>query len=90
MHDLGKVLIVFIVVGLPTMLIFGRGFLKRLLDLREKRLEIEARLAAEKSAQYAVHNERLEQRVRVLERIVTDKGIVVAEEIERLRDEPLN
>jgi len=42
---------------------------------------------AEKSAQYAAHTERLEQRVRVLERIVTDKGIVVADEIERLRDE---
>ncbi len=33
---------------------------------------------------------RLEQRVRVLERIVTDKGIEVADEIERLRDQPLN
>ena len=30
---------------------------------------------AEKAAQYAAHTERLEQRVRVLERIVTDKGI---------------
>ena len=45
---------------------------------------------AEKAAQYAAHTERLEQRVRVLERIVTDKGIVVADEIERLRDERPN
>jgi hypothetical protein len=43
---------------------------------------------AEKAAQYAAHTERLEQRVRVLERIVTDKGIVVADEIEQLRDRP--
>jgi hypothetical protein len=45
---------------------------------------------AEKAAQYAAHTERLEQRVRVLERIVTDKGIVVADEIERLRDDRVN
>jgi hypothetical protein len=46
--------------------------------------------AAEKAAQYAAHTERLEQRVRVLERIVTDRGIDVAAEIEQLRDRPLN
>jgi len=44
--------------------------------------------AAEKAAQYAAHTERLEQRVRVLERIVTDRGIDVAAEIEQLRDHP--
>ena len=47
--------------------------------------------AAEKAAQYAAHTERLEQRVRVLERIVTDRGVDLTHEIERLRDErPLN
>ncbi len=91
MDDLRTVLIVFITVGLPILLIFGHPFLKRLLDHREKRMEIEARLTAEKAAQYAAQTERLEQRVRVLERIVTDKGIDVADEIEKLRDErPLN
>ncbi|HZF95165.1 MAG TPA: hypothetical protein VEZ20_09875 [Allosphingosinicella sp.] len=72
------------------MLIFGQPFLKRLLDHRERRMEIEARMTAEKAAQYAAHTERLEQRVRVLERIVTDKGLEVSDEIERLRDRPLN
>jgi hypothetical protein len=90
MTDAAKVLVAFMVVGLPVLLIFGLPILRRLLDHREKRMEIEARMTAEKAAQYAAHTERLEQRVRVLERIVTDKGIVVAEEIERLRDEPLN
>jgi hypothetical protein len=85
--DLIKVLIVFIVIGLPVTLIFGQPFLKRLLEHREKRMEIEARMTAEKAAQYAAHTERLEQRVRVLERIVTDKGIDVSEEIEKLRDQ---
>ena len=47
-------------------------------------------MSAEKAAQYAAHTERLEQRMRVLERIVTDKGIDVADEIERLRDDRPN
>jgi hypothetical protein len=90
MSGIENVLIAFMVIGLPILLIFGLPILRRLLDHREKRMEIEARMTAEKAAQYAAHTERLEQRVRVLERIVTDKGIVVSEEIERLRDEPLN
>ena len=92
LFDLIKVvLILLIVVGLPVMFIFGQPFLKRMLEHREKRMEIEARLTAEKAAQYAAHTERLEQRVRVLERIVTEKGIDVADEIEKLRDQrPLN
>ena len=88
MQDLTKLLVVLIVIGLPVTLIFGQPLIKRLLEHREKRMEIEARLTAEKAAQYAAHTERLEQRVRVLERIVTDKGISVSDEIERLRDEP--
>jgi hypothetical protein len=47
-------------------------------------------VTAEKAAQYAAHTERLEQRVRVLERIVTDKGIDLADEIDRLRDDRVN
>jgi hypothetical protein len=47
-------------------------------------------VTAEKAAQYAAHTERLEQRVRVLERIVTDKGVDLAEEIDRLRDDRVN
>jgi hypothetical protein len=90
MQDMWKVLVAFIVVGLPVLLIFGQPLIRRWFDHREKRMEMEARLTAEKAAQYAAHNERLEQRVRVLERIVTDKGIVVSDEIEKLRDEPLN
>lgn len=94
LEDLIKLGVIFIVAGLPMLLIFGRGSFKRWLEHREKRMEIEARLTAEKAAQYAAHTERLEQRVRVLERIVTDKGIDVSDEIERLRDQrrdpPLN
>jgi hypothetical protein len=90
MADLTKVLVVFIVVGLPVILLFGQPLIRRMFEHRERRMEIEARLAAEKAAQYAAQNERLEQRVRVLERIVTDKGLELSDEIERLRDKPLN
>ena len=91
LSDLIKVFVVFIVVGLPVIFIFGRSTIQRLLDHRERRMEIEARLTAEKAAQYAAHTERLEQRVRVLERIVTDKGMDVAGQIEDLRrGDPLN
>jgi intergrase/recombinase len=74
---------------IPLAAIFA-GVMKRWLDLKERQIEAVGRDAAEKGAQYAAHTDRLEQRVRVLERIVTDRGIVVAEEIERLRDAPLN
>ncbi|MBA2919857.1 hypothetical protein GON01_09125 [Sphingomonas sp. MAH-20] len=66
------------------------GMFARLMRLREKQLEIQAGQTAEKAAQYAAHTERLEQRVRVLERIITDRGVDVAGEIDRLRDQPLN
>jgi hypothetical protein len=85
-----KPLVAFIVVGIPMILIFGQGLIKRWFDHREKRMELEARITAEKAAQYAAQTERLEQRVRVLERIVTDKGIDLADEIERLRDDRVN
>jgi hypothetical protein len=64
--------------------------LRQWLQLKERELEITSRQTAEKAAQYAAHTERLEQRVRVLERIATDKGVVIADEIEQLRDKPLN
>ena len=53
---------------------------------RQKIAELEVQAAAEKAAQYATQNTELEERVRVLERIVTDKGYNVASQIEALRD----
>jgi predicted ArsR family transcriptional regulator len=53
---------------------------------QQKLAEITANAAAEKAAQYATNNADLEERVRVLERIVTDKGYDVASQIEALRD----
>ncbi len=75
-----------IVVGLPVVLGIGGDMFKRWLKHKEKMAEALNHETAEKAAQYAAHTERLEQRVRVLERIVTDKGLEVSDEIERLRD----
>ena len=86
----GWVLFFVVVVGIPVIGGVAADMFKRWLKHREKMACVLADRTAEKAAQYAAHTERLEQRVRVLERIVTDKGIVVAEEIERLRDERPN
>jgi hypothetical protein len=61
---------------------------KAWMRMKEKQLENQTSMTAEKAAQYAAHTERLEQRVRVLERIITDKGVDLADEIEALRDQP--
>lgn len=45
-----------------------------------------ARATAEKAAQYSSQMQRLEDRVQVLERIITDRGYDVATQIEALRD----
>lgn len=58
------------------------------MKLKERQLESQSQLTAERTAQYAAHTERLEARVRVLERIATDKGVDLSEEIEALRDTP--
>ncbi len=68
--------------------VIGGTIIRPLLAHRMRRMEIEADKVAEKAAQYAAQTERLEQRMRVLERIVTDRGIDVADEIEKLRDQP--
>ncbi len=71
--------------GLPVLLIFGRPYFRQWMAIKEKQLDVEARLAAEKAAQYATGNAELEARVRVLEQIVTDGGIETANQIEALR-----
>ncbi len=78
-----NVFIALIVIGLPVMLLMIIA--NRYFKLREKKLEVEAGMAAEKAAQYASRSHELEQRVRVLEQIVTDGGVETAAQIEALR-----
>jgi hypothetical protein len=66
--------------------IFGGVYVKPWLAYRQRKLEIDAQMLAEKTAQYAANNGAFEQRLRVLERIITDSGFQTATEIEDLRD----
>ena len=54
--------------------------------IAEMQIRATASDTAEKAAQYAAKTQDLENRVRVLERIVTDGGYDVAAQIEALRD----
>lgn len=53
---------------------------------QRKMAELQIKATAEKAAQYASHSRELEERVRVLERIITDGGYDTALQIEALRD----
>ncbi|MEM8825604.1 MAG: hypothetical protein AAF205_09400 [Pseudomonadota bacterium] len=75
-----------IVVGIPVIAGVMGDLGKRWMKLKERQLEQAASEAADKAATQAAHVERLEQRMRVLERIATDKGVALAAEIEDLRD----
>jgi len=82
--------LVSIVGGLIAVTILMGTIFKRIMSYKEKQLALTADSTAEKAAQYAAHVEKLEARMRVLERIATDKGVQLADEIEDLRDEKLN
>ena len=83
MNEVTAIMLAMIVVGLPTIMIMLMAH--RFFKFREKKLEIEALNAAEKAAQYASRSHELEERVRVLEQIVTDGGAQTAAQIEALR-----
>ena len=80
----GEAIIAFIVIGIPTIAIFA--IVSRVYRHREKALEVQARIAEARAGDPET-TRHLEERLRVLERIVTDQGHGVAHEIERLRDE---
>ena len=86
MDGITAILLATIIVGLPV--IFLMVLANRFFKFREKKLEIEALHAAEKAAQYAARTNELEERVRVIEQIVTDSGAQTAAQIEALRNQP--
>ena len=77
------VMIPIIALMIPIVAIWTRHQQK----LAEMNVKSTAEATAEKAAQYASHITDLEDRVRVLERIVTDRGYDVATQIEALRDQ---
>jgi hypothetical protein len=81
--DPGDAIALIVTILLPTLVIIYLA--KRFFAFKEKQLEVNSRVAAERAAEYAVSNKELEQRVRVIEQIVTGGGAQTATEIEALR-----
>ncbi|MGB7372657.1 hypothetical protein [Pontixanthobacter sp.] len=71
----------------PFIMVLGIIWLVNNRKLEEKRISATAEASSEKAAQYASQVTLLEDRVAVLERIVTDRGYDVATQIEALRDQ---
>lgn len=78
----GEAILALIIVGLPVVVI--GHLISRWFKLKEKKLEIDARMAAEKAAQYVARSQEIEQRLAVIERIVTDRPAALAREIDSL------
>jgi len=81
MHDLGILVPIFALM-IPITAIWTKHQRK----LAEMGIKSTAEESAEKAAQYASRITEMEDRIRVLERIVTDGGYNVASQIEALRD----
>jgi hypothetical protein len=74
-------------VSIPIIAILA-GVFSKWLKLKERQLELTASATAEQAAQYAARIATLEERVAVLNRIVTDRNEGLAVQIEALRDAP--
>lgn len=84
MLDAGTLALMIPIIGvsIPVVAIWAKHQQK----MAEIKMDATADATAEKAAQYASQIQRLEDRVQVLERIVTDRGYDVATQIEALRD----
>ena len=72
---------------LALMIPFFAIWIKHREKMLDRQVGATSQATAEKAAQYASHVKELEDRVRVLERIVTDRGYDIATQIEALRDQ---
>ncbi len=88
--DINPLIIPILGISCGLLAIFGGVVVRPWIRFKERQMELDAQRVAEKAAQYAAHTDRLEQRVAVLERILTDRSTHLADEIERLRDAPVN
>ena len=83
-----------LVIGLVTIFNVCAEIYKRTLAHKERKLELAAKEYAEQAAHFAAQAQKLEQRVRVLERIATDSegkhAAALAGEIEDLRTASAN
>ena len=83
-----------LMIGLAIVISVFADVYKRRLAFKERKLELASRDNADKAAHFAAQAQRLEQRVRVLERIATDRegnqAADLAEQIEDLRGAAVN
>ena len=66
------------------------GVAHKWMAMKERQFLLLSERNSEQSAQSSAKTERLEQRVAVLERILTDRSTHLGDEIENLRDKPIN
>jgi hypothetical protein len=57
----------------------------RWIAYKQRKVEVEAEALKARSSERGEHTDLLEERVRVLERIATDRGLDIAHQIENLR-----
>ncbi|ABC62767.1 hypothetical protein [Erythrobacter litoralis] len=70
----------------PFLMVLGIIWIVSRSKLEKQKIEATADATSEKAAQYVGQVKDLEDRVQVLERIITDRGYDVATQIEALRD----
>ncbi|MXP43023.1 hypothetical protein [Allopontixanthobacter sediminis] len=85
---MGELAVIFGFIILISIIAFGWGgaIHKRDLDFKQRKLELEASKSSGIGPEAARKIEMLEQRVRVLERLATDRGQDLALQIENLRN----
>ena len=76
-----------IAIAAPFLMVIGIVWVISRAKVEEKRLSLTADQSAEKATHYFARMTEMEERLRVLERIITDKGYDVATQIEALRDQ---
>jgi hypothetical protein len=81
----GEFLAFALALALPIMILFGRPFIRHWIAMREMRFERDTRLAVERADRSATATLALEQRLRVIEEIVTDRPNRLAREIDQLQ-----
>lgn len=83
-----------LMIGIVSILGVFADVYKRRLAFKERKLELAAKDSADQAAHFAAQAQKLEQRVRVLERIATDRegqdAAALAGQIEDLRTAPAN
>jgi uncharacterized protein YacL len=83
-----ETLLVMAVFGIAILAMIWVGF-RRWLRHKEEMGRLVAEQTAERAAQYGAHMERVEERLKAVEQIVTDGGVQTDAQIDALRATPL-